>query len=93
MVNESDNYHVCLIFLFELMLNIPVTAKHHVATFIPFYGTFTKNEDIMISKKCFKYNHPCKPIRHICKLRYAFLAAKMWKHETEKKWPQIVAFG
>ena len=45
---------------FELMLNVTVNIKGHVGTLPPFYGTFTQNEDVMISNKCLKYNHPTK---------------------------------
>ena len=35
--------------LFEMMLNIPVNSYGHVGTLLPFYRTFTQNEDVMTS--------------------------------------------
>ena len=53
---------VCLfVCLFELMLYVPVNSLGHVETLPPLFGTPTKNEDVMTSNKCFKYNHPTKP--------------------------------
>ena len=52
--------------LFELMLNHPVNSYGHVGTLPPFNGTFTQNEDVMTSNKCFKYDYPTKPTRLIC---------------------------
>ena len=39
--------------LFELMLYVPVNSSGHVGTLPPLYGTFTHNEDVMTSNKCF----------------------------------------
>ena len=54
-----------------LNCNAPVNSYGHVWTLPPFYGTSTKNYDVMTSKKCFKYNNPSMPlskaIRFICK--------------------------
>ena len=47
------------------MLNVPVNGPGHVGMPPPFYGTFTHNEDIMISNKCFVNNHPSKTQRLI----------------------------
>ena len=41
--------------LYELMLCVPVNSYGHVGTLPPFYGTFTPNQDVMTSKKCFEY--------------------------------------
>ena len=38
---------IILICLFELMLNVPVNSKSHAGTLPPFYGTITKNEDVI----------------------------------------------
>ena len=35
----------------------------HVETLPSFYWTCSQKYDFMTSKKCFKYNHPTKPIR------------------------------
>ena len=55
---------VCLFFAW--MLYVPVNSNGHVWTLLPFYGTFTQNDDAMTSNKCLKYNHSTKTIRLIC---------------------------
>ena len=49
-------------FFFELMFNIPVNSKGHVGTLPPLYGTFTQNEDVMTSNKCFKNQRTNGPV-------------------------------
>ena len=46
------HYVVCV---FELLLNIPFNSYGHIVTLLPFYGTFTQNKDVVLSKKCFMY--------------------------------------
>ena len=45
-------------FSFELMINVLVNSHGHVGVLPPFYGTYTQNDNVMTSNKCFKYNLP-----------------------------------
>ena len=64
--HSVDSSSKFLVGLFELMLYIPVNSHGHVGTLPPFYGAFTRNEDVMTSNKCFTYNPTkLKPIRLI----------------------------
>ena len=58
LMGQAANEYVCL---FGLLLNAPVNSYGHVGKMPPFYGTFTQNEDVMISNKCLKCNHTSKP--------------------------------
>ena len=59
--SEKDNLYVLVegfyiyVCLFELMLIVPVNSYGHVGA-LHSSGTCTKNKNVMISKKCFKYN-------------------------------------
>ena len=48
-------------FLIDFFFCVPVNSLGHVGKLPPFYGTFTKNKDVMTSNKFLKYNHPTKP--------------------------------
>ena len=59
--NNNNKYTDVFVCLFELMLYVPDNSYGHVGMLLPFYGTFTQNEDVMTSHKCLEYMHPTKP--------------------------------
>ena len=48
------------------MLYATVNSHGNVETLPAFVFTFTLNQNVTTPKKCFKYNHPTKPLRLIC---------------------------